>query len=469
MNPIFKNKILILFAGAAAVLSAVSCSRNEDQIFDESPSARVQELVLNTREALTGAENGWLMYYYPHTDAIYGGYIFAMEFGTDGFVTVYGDNQPEPARSLFTTKAEDGAILTVDTGNKVFQEFATPTSSMYQAYKGDFEFVIQRASRQEIILRGRRTANYIKMVPLTGTTASEYIARVRGVSKSIDGMFEGEIDAEKSRVIVSGGNRQAEITTGGETLSFPFFYTPEGIKLFTPGVEDYLAKVNVGGKAFGGFEWNGDSFSLSALPEDQLVSNLVLKGWHSYDEYLGKWDLTYNYDAVRWPFAKTAEVELVEDVEGESYLLKGMNSLYDFKVGYTQTSGSLRFLPQIVAPWGDKAVAVAAFTLNSIAAGESDDVSSINVSGYNVRAYGTSGWQTVENSDATEESGVLTLDFTGYNTGALGSGEFVALGLLIVYPDGSWYGYGNGSDLNAYHLFNNSRYIAPFWSKMVKK
>ncbi len=469
MTSNLRNKILTVFAGALLLVGAGSCVKTQEQIFDKSSSARVQEMVLETRKALTGAENGWIMYYYPHTEAIYGGYLFAMEFGEDGFVTVYGDNKPAPARSLYTTKMEDGAILTVDTGNAVFQEFATPTSSQYQAFKGDFEFIIQKVTADEILLRGRRTANFIKMVPLKGSTAAEYIEKVRSVRASLDGLFEGQLGDDNARVIVSSGTRHADITVGEETVSTPFFYTPEGIKFFTPGLEEYIGKVEVSGTAVSGFDWHADSFSLTPPAEDGVEASLVLKGWHAYDEYLGKWDLTYNQDAARWPFAKTVEVELVADKEGETYLMKGVNSNYDLRVNYVITSGSLRFLPQIVAPWGKQSVAVACFTLNSIAAGSDDDSSYINVSGYNVKAYGNSGWQTIENEEATVASGKLSLDFSAYNNGALGNSEFVAMGLLIVENDGSWNSYGNGSALNGYHLFDNTRYIAPFWSTMVKK
>lgn len=467
MTSTIKN--IIVAVGIASLTAMTSCVKPQEQIFDKSSSVRVQELVLGTRDILTSADNGWLMYYYPHSEALYGGYIFAMEFGEDGFVTVYGDSQEEPASSLFTTKMEDGAVLTVDTGNKVFQQFATPTSSMYQAYKGDFEFVIQSASASEILLRGRRTANYIKMVPITGTSAQEYMASVRAVRSSLAGLFEGALGSSDARVNVLGSTRHAEITIGEENVSVPFFYTPDGISFFTPGVQDYLASVDVAGNKLSGFDWNADSFSISAPATDGIEASLVLKGWHSYEEYIGKWEIFYNEDS-RWPFGKTAQVELVENEAGKSYLMKGMNANYDFRVDYVSTSGSLLFLPQIVAPWGERAVAVAAFTLNSISAGSSDEGSAINVSGYNVKAYGESGWQTTENETLSEEAGALVLEFSAYNSAALGADrEFMAFGLLIVQKDGSWSSYGNGAELNAYHVFDNARYIAPFWKTMTKK
>ena len=78
---------------ATAVLSAFvisSCVKDEEHIFDKSASLRVKEAMDNAQKVLTSASNGWKMYYYPHPNQDYGGYMYALKFDNES-VTVWSE------------------------------------------------------------------------------------------------------------------------------------------------------------------------------------------------------------------------------------------------------------------------------------------------------------------------------------------------------------------------------------------
>ena len=87
------KRFLAYLSILVSVLSiALSCVRDEAPIFDKSSSARMNQYLLDTRDVLVGASNGWVMYYYPNgpgasreTQSI-GGFVFTMKF-TDEKVT----------------------------------------------------------------------------------------------------------------------------------------------------------------------------------------------------------------------------------------------------------------------------------------------------------------------------------------------------------------------------------------------
>lgn len=455
MKNIFKH--IFALSLTAALLAGVSCTRTQELVFDQTSTQRVKQLVDNTWKVLTSEENGWIMYYYPHPDRIYGGYLYTMSFTSSGEVTVWSDLYAESYTSLFSIHMNDGPIFTVDTGNKAFHHFSTPTSKLYQAYKGDFEFIIESAAKNEVILRGRRSNNIIRMVPLpSGETPASYMEKVKTVKDALSGQFAGTLAGEKTSVILDGENRQASVVRGDDTIaSAPFCFTADGILFYDA--------VDVAGTPVTGFGYDIANSALLARADDKVEASMTLVGWHSYEEYLGEWDLVFNNDGGVWDYTTHADIKLVENVNGESYYMEGMNSLYKFRVDYHAPSGSLRFISQIVGDWGSNKLAVTSFTLNSVSA------TSINVSGWNLLDYPNCGFQTNENVVRTEEEGKLALSFSAYNTAVVGGRAIVALGLAVVKADGSWVAYGNTDDLIPYHLFNNDRYIAPFWVSMTKK
>ena len=77
-----KTKIFKLLFCCVALLAFTlqSCSNKEEEIFEESPSARLQALMDKTQATLVSSENGWVMDYFPDRDLSYGGFLYILKF-----------------------------------------------------------------------------------------------------------------------------------------------------------------------------------------------------------------------------------------------------------------------------------------------------------------------------------------------------------------------------------------------------
>ena len=213
---IFQVSLAACFAWALA-----SCVQDEKEIFEKSASLRMNEALVNAKNVLTAAPNGWVMYYYPEGDQIYGGYVHTMKFSDDGEVTVRSELFEDSYTSRFSMLPDDGPVLSFDTNNYAFHYFATPSgdgknqygeSGRYQAYKGDFEFMIMKATPEEVVLNGKRTRNKIHMYPLT-ESPDALMEKVLDMSENLFvSSFTGTIGSDPATIYLSLGNRQATIT-----------------------------------------------------------------------------------------------------------------------------------------------------------------------------------------------------------------------------------------------------------------
>ena len=60
-----KTTIKILSAFALCGLVFQSCLKDQDDLFEETPSARMTEYLANAKKVLMTPSQGWVMYYYP--------------------------------------------------------------------------------------------------------------------------------------------------------------------------------------------------------------------------------------------------------------------------------------------------------------------------------------------------------------------------------------------------------------------
>lgn len=240
-----------LLISVCALFALTSCTKDEGNLFDKSAPVRLSEALANAQKVLTSAENGWVMYYYPGgTSRTIGGYIYTMSF-TDEEVTVNGEIIDGEYTSLYSMTKDDGPVLSFDTNNYAFHFFSTPSgnsknlygdSGKYQAYNGDFEFMILSATKDEVVLRGKRFGSHIRLFPLQ-ENAEDYLQKVVDMGESMEfDDFAGTIGQEIMELALDQKNRQATFTLTekkdekGNTLSkkMPYIYTDKGICLYEP-------------------------------------------------------------------------------------------------------------------------------------------------------------------------------------------------------------------------------------------
>ena len=367
-----KRTIIALLAAFAA-LSFSSCVRDEEPIFEESASVRLQNALKNAHSVLVSAENGWRMYYYPDPNQSYGGYLYTMKF-TEEEVEVWSELFDDSSKSLYKMATDDGPVLSFDTNNYNFHFFATPSGSSrnlygvserYQGYKGDFEFLIVSATKDEVVLKGKRSGNRIVMYPLAAGETPEQVANdAYECSESLFvSMFDGTIGSDNASVYVSLSDRWISIELVDEKYSdaddayaeAPFAFSENGLLFYKP--------VKVGPYTISGFTWDLDSQSLVALPGAETSASLKGKlpdGWHAYEDFLGTYSLTWAKGA-----RTLTDIKVVEKEYKKSYTIKGLSSVFDMTATYDLSSGTIGLCAQSVGSESAYSVFAAAWAAYS--------------------------------------------------------------------------------------------------------
>ena len=286
-------------------MSLVSCLYQEDDLFEKSSSIRMAETLVDIQKVLTGSSQGWVMYYYPNGGAGYnagtqgiGGYVLTMTF-TDSEVTAWNEKLSGSDTSIYRLTNDDGPVLAFDSFNRSLHYFATPSGSSsnlygesgnYQAYKGDFEFLVLKHSPEEIILKGKRSLNYYKMYPLT-VSPEQYVSQTVETSElvfmsSFDGTFKGQ----PAHITLNLNARQATITLNGDddnAKTVAYNFTPDGIRFYKD--------VKIGDDTFSSFKFDRDNATLTSNEyPDFVLQGSLPEGWSSYSSFLGTWTLNYN-------------------------------------------------------------------------------------------------------------------------------------------------------------------------------
>ena len=341
-----RNRIFIsLLAGAIALFSLTSCLFEQKDQFDESASVRMSQTLANTKAVLTQQTNGWIMCYYPDNDQYYGGFNYIVKF-TEETATVWSEIFDGSSESLYKMTTNNGPVLSFDTNNELFHFFATPSGSTknlygdtgrYQAYRGDFEFLILSANAQEVRLKGNRSGCLIVMVPFTGDDPDAYMQKVRNSNEAIFvSEFNGTVGTLPLHIFLDLSNRQAQINIIEEDAAvqkIAYMYTENGIRFYKP--------VTVGTYTIQELNWNAEAQKLTSAEVD-LVGALPA-GWHAYDDFIGTWKLTFNGGASFLDGIVISEVE-----KGKSFIISGFSKQFDLKATYNLGSGKVQLLSQIV-------------------------------------------------------------------------------------------------------------------------
>lgn len=173
-----KTKYLFIGIALACVLGA--CSRDEESLFDKSASERAQEALDNANEILPSPEFGWEMVYFPNPDSK--GYNMIVKFEKNGRVSATAKNKETTNDKMMTdststwiVKLDYGPIVSFDTYNDVFHAWADPQGDG-DGLLGDYEFLILRADKDRVLLKGKKHSAYCIMRPMKNMSAEDYFA-----------------------------------------------------------------------------------------------------------------------------------------------------------------------------------------------------------------------------------------------------------------------------------------------------
>lgn len=431
-----KNK----FSQAALLIIALavsSCLKDQKDKFDEPSSARMQNYLVNVRETLqTVTDAGWALDYYP--GSAYAGITIVLIF-TDQEVTAISEKDPYTEEtSTYKLTTDDGPVLSFDTYNSIIHEYATPSSTLYQAKGGDFEFDILKVSEEEIVLRGKRSRNYCFLHPLY-EDAENYLEAIQdlerdmtvaAVSAEIDGVeIEGFLDSA-TRTFSYGEKGAPE----EELSNMRYVLTPTGIR--------FAGEMNINGEVF--TEWVYDETTEEFIDEATgiVFEKLIPPGWVSYNDYLGSWTLYYDDGSGHF------DVSLTVNEQGNSFWLEGISKGgYNALITYNGGRGRLSWVRQRVGASGTKEIALCPWDANA---------------GYYTWAEGVGMVGYVEDNEAEH----LEVKWTDNGVWMQTSGYYVDSWLcMILDPNNS----SNNSEATGKYVFAHGSYQLPGPITFVKK
>ena len=321
----------------SALFALSGCVRDEENIFGVSAAERMRQTLVEYATVLTSAENGWFLDYYPEKNQSAGGYSMYLKFLSDGRVTVACETETNlPAATADTSRydllAEQGPILSFSTYNKVMHYFSEPYSHDIDGRAGDYEFIIVAASRDEVVIKGKKRGTTMRLQRNAGNTNPK--VRFDSVTKIVEEATKyGALKLVVNNRTVDSMNVNDRTLVGKEkTMSYA--YTSRGIRFYQPFVAEATKMWNFDLNAQSGRFVCTDQ-GANAYFESYFPAGHQLK----YEDFLGEWEMSYvglSSTDTMW-----AKVTLSVDKRNKTLLLSshdlfsfaGVKLSYDFKTG----------------------------------------------------------------------------------------------------------------------------------------
>ncbi len=350
-----RHKIYPYLLLLMATLLMQGCLKNQEDIFDEKPTVRLDNFIEEFRTVLESSEGGWVMDYYPQPDQSIGGIAYIVKF-KDGEVTAWWENKPgKTATSNYSLRKNSGPMLSFDTYNEFLHYYAEGknSSALYQGYKGDFEFRLDSIVGRDIVyMHGNRTNNTIVLRRFSGDP-DEYFAMV---ANNADEIIVDHVEADYNQNHIFGqvfpASKRIDFTITdakgtAKEYSRAYLFTDKGLRLYRP--------VNVGGKPMQDFKLTtteGGRQELECLDSnlsDLILSVVVPEGYCFYDEFAGTYDLLHYEIELNEPYHTT--VKLVPNGDGKTYSLTGLcaeEGKWAPQLKYLKANGTLLWLGQSI-------------------------------------------------------------------------------------------------------------------------
>ena len=313
-----------------------SCLKDQEDVFDKSSAQRAEETIAASYKALTSAENGWLVKYYPSPYRTYGGYNFIMKFTEDGKVTVAGDSyyRDRTAESLYKITQSAGVVLSFDTYNDIFHLMSDPSAplggSTGKGLEGDYDFEFISVAADKIVLKGKKSGNYATMTPMPDSNWKDYLDGIAAVEDGMSfPMFE--MNVGETEVSISQSYRSFDMTyvknEQDTTFSVPYIITPEGIEFYEP--------IEINNQKISGFKYAEGALSFACVDNESVVLNGIVPPLNE-TFVLGDWYIAYSQLGA---FAQPYWAELKKGADGEGEEIGVAAFTTDTTFGIYMTSG----------------------------------------------------------------------------------------------------------------------------------
>lgn len=250
-----KSIIYNITLAALAIIGVASCTPTVDDVFDKPSSERIENYYNEVDEILKGSKEGWRVEYYASTT--YGGYNMFCKFEGDKvtFASEKAGNHHAAgvddkgnlirATSHYKMEQSMGAVISFDSYNPILHYYSEPKNADYgiagDGMAGDFEFRIRSASKDSIVLVGKKHNSVIRMYPISsGTTWEDYYKKVKETEHLMAArtyfLFK---NGEDQKVTINTSYRRLVFNYTDEkgiptSVGAPFIITAEGYKFYVP-------------------------------------------------------------------------------------------------------------------------------------------------------------------------------------------------------------------------------------------
>lgn len=335
-----KNKLLYIAFVIIGLLQ--SCTNEVDNLFDTPAQQRVNEEIKACRALLTSSELGWKMDYYPSATQKYGGFAMTVKFEGENatFASEITGDPAQTATSLYSLKADMGPTLNFDTYNEILHYFSDPDntagSGLGKGYEGDYEFIIQSHSESEIILKGKKTKNIIKMTRLSEPSQDYLASIINNYEKmqSVIGILGYDVTLNGQNVSIGlPSDRRINIQFGNSLIQTSYIYTATGIQFYEP--------VSVAGIELSSLAWS--STENTFIVDNAPMTPVPDPTYEKYKRFLGSYTMNYDYGSNK----RKIDVELVFKQFNPSarvYTLKGLP--FPLEVQYNIEKDCMEILTQ---------------------------------------------------------------------------------------------------------------------------
>lgn len=356
------RKISMALLCASFTFGLQSCFFSQEDVFDQTPSERIETALTDYRDILTGASNGWLLDYYAGGERHdIGGVVLLLKFqgnevtvASDTEVTGYGSTEPTPVgekvTSIYSLLKDEGPMLSFSTYNALIHYWSEPKGVLdADGYEGDYEFVILSATSDEVVLKGKKhgTVLTMKRMPddLDWDTYLANCKRIRQESAEYSTLvgYHGETQFVPSAYSQSNVIRFSDelYSNSANTQTVSFVYTNEGIRLFEP--------TTVGGVTCSEFKW--DNATKTFISDDDETVKLKYERPADYvpiEFYTdNEWELFYTKNFGRRDTTETVSFTRINESDSlRMYVSCGQNLSFPVYAKYNQMTGMIEICTQ---------------------------------------------------------------------------------------------------------------------------
>lgn len=228
------KKIYIPFIAFIALFNSIGCSNSQEKdIFEKSSIVRVDEAIAHYKALLLSSEHGWIFENYPGgSTQEHGGFVYTLQFTENQVTAMLDINRERKVTTSYDIIPYGGAMLSFNENNSLIHAFTEPSTNLVDGLRGDFEFVFMSHTNDEIIVKGKKYGDDLRLIRLK-EPAESYMNKLLTNENLIEGRGVQSLKIANTETNFSKAGRVISYeNSAGEAVVIPFNYTDKGIHFY---------------------------------------------------------------------------------------------------------------------------------------------------------------------------------------------------------------------------------------------